>query len=221
MVLIHSSQRNAPEMRKTFAPFAKKHSYMILSPLFPVETGDFQDTAGYKVLKSGEIRYDLVLLSMVEEVYMRYTELDVNRFLLFGFSGGGQFVHRFAYLYTERLKAVVCGAPGSKTFPDDTKPYPQGVKDLERVFGLRMQWKQLCTAPTLFIVGDAHTSILYTKARGKWIEVAEEGRYGGIVRLEAAWRTAGARCKLNVVPGVSHEMNRMMNYAEAFFEEHQ
>ncbi|KAJ5223349.1 hypothetical protein N7468_007891 [Penicillium chermesinum] len=220
MVLIHQSSRNASEIRdEGFTFFARKHSYIILAPLFPIEPDDPQDRNGYKQLVSGDTRYDKIVLAMVEEVKARYNRVDIDRFLLWGFSGGGQYVHRFAYLYPERLKAIAIGAPGSQTLPDTSKPYPNGVSDLESVFGLAIQWERLCPIPAMFIVGDCDTDTFYATARGRPLSPSvENGRYGGVVRLEENWRHNGAKCHLQVVPGATHEEDKMVPYVVEFFE---
>ncbi|KAJ5953306.1 hypothetical protein N7454_000202 [Penicillium verhagenii] len=217
MILIHSSSRNAPELRKQFVSIADEIPCIILAPLFPLELDDPYDSGGYKLLKYDGLRCDQILLSMVEEVSARYRRLDIERFFLFGFSGGGQFVHRFAYLYPQRLRAVACGAPGSQTLPDITLPYPEGVKDLQLIFGLEMQWRELCSVPVFFIVGDADTDTFYATARGRIVDPTQHGRYGMTVRLEKAWRVAGANCYLHVVPGAAHQEALMLGPVISFF----
>jgi pimeloyl-ACP methyl ester carboxylesterase len=156
---------------------------------------------------------------MAEEVRARYNRVDSERFFLFGFSGGAQFVHRFAYLYPQRLKGIACGAPGSQTLPDDTRLYPEGVKDMQQVFGLPMQRQQLCLVPTMFIVGDTDTDTFYATARGRPLDSSiKNGRFGATARLEEAWRAAGVDCYLHVVPGASHEEEKMTEHVMAFFE---
>ncbi|KAJ5584962.1 uncharacterized protein N7459_004762 [Penicillium hispanicum] len=204
IVLIHHSDRNASEIRTHFAPFADKHACIILAPLFPIRADDPQDSQGYKQLASGDVRYDQIVLSMVDEVKARFSRARVDRFYLYGFSGGAQFVHRFAYLYPARLKALACGAPGSQTLPDDSLPYPAGVKDLEQVFGVAMQWEQVRAVPTIFIVGEADTDTFYLTARGRTLDPSiQNGRLGATTRLSESWLAAGANCHLQTVPGRS------------------
>ncbi|KAK9234061.1 hypothetical protein V1525DRAFT_414306 [Lipomyces kononenkoae] len=72
------------------------------------------------------MRYDLLLLAILDEVSLRCPAIDTSKVLLTGFSGGGQFVHRFTYLHPERLLAVNVGAPGSVTYLDDNRPWADG-----------------------------------------------------------------------------------------------
>ncbi|KAJ5184240.1 hypothetical protein N7492_001856 [Penicillium capsulatum] len=218
LVLMHQSRRNASEIRQPFVSFAEENSCLILAPLFPIAPDDPRDSAGYKLLQGADVRYDHIVLTMIDEVRARYTRVQVDRFFLFGFSGGAQFAHRFAYLHPQRLKALACGAPGSQTFPDTTRPWPEGVKDLEQVFGRQIAWQQLSKVPTMFIVGDADTDTRYATARGRALDPSiENGRLGATTCLEESWRAQGARCHLHVVPGVSHQEHELLRPVADFF----
>ncbi|KAJ5159573.1 uncharacterized protein N7482_006577 [Penicillium canariense] len=219
IVLIHSSYRTASELRTHFAEFAEKYSCLVLAPLFPVRPDDPKDCRGYKKLKDGDIRYDKIVLSMAEEVQARYKKVDIDRFLMFGFSGGGQFVHRFAYLHPQRLRAIACCAPGSQTLPDETRSFPEGVKDLQEVFGISIQWEVLRRVPAMFIVGGDDTDTFYVTARGRTLDPeVQNGRVGATVRLEKYWREAGAQSHLLVVPGVSHQEDQLLGHVMLFFQ---
>jgi poly(3-hydroxybutyrate) depolymerase len=86
-----------------------------LAPLFPSGIIDPSDEDNYKFIKYHDIRFDHVLLAMIDEVAIKY-RVNKDRFLLHGFSGGGQFVHRFFYLHPKRLMGVSIGAPGRITY---------------------------------------------------------------------------------------------------------
>lgn len=72
------------------------------------------------------VRYDSVLLDMIDCVASEWGSIDTRTFAIVGFSGGGQFVHRFFYLYPERVHAVSIGAPGRAT-PLIDAPWPEGI----------------------------------------------------------------------------------------------
>lgn len=73
------------------------------------------------------VRYDSILLDMIDCVAAEWGSVDTRTFAIVGFSGGGQFVHRFFYLYPERVHAVSIGAPGRAT-PLVDKPWPEGIR---------------------------------------------------------------------------------------------
>lgn len=72
------------------------------------------------------MRYDQILLDMIDCVASEWGSVDTRTFAIVGFSGGGQFVHRFFYLYPERVHAVSIGAPGRAT-PLVDKAWPEGI----------------------------------------------------------------------------------------------
>lgn len=219
VVLVHGSGREAQTLRDEFASFAEEHSCVVLAPLFPIGYGDPFDTSNYKLVNYRDIRYDHVLLSMVDEVKSRYTKTQSQKFFLYGFSGGGQFVHRFAFLHPKRLHALVCGAPGSHTEIDHTRNYPQGVKDFESIFGQPVQWTDLKSVPTMFIVGDADVDTSYINARGGVLdEDSKHGRYVAIQRWEKRWRQSGGISCLCVVSGAEHEEAKMWPDVWAFLK---
>lgn len=202
LVLMHSSDREACRLRDNFSALAEQHGCAILCPLFPRLLQDPYDTGNYKMILYEKTRYDLILLSMVEELAIRYTRIDIERFFLFGFSGGGQFVHRFAYLHPTRLLGLAVGAPGTITLPDPLAKFPKGVKDTDTKFGIAINWKALRAIPSMFLAGGDDTDNLSAIARGR--RPIPGGRHGGTVELEKAWAALGANSRFVTVPDVAH-----------------
>lgn len=102
VVAMHGTGRQFTQYRDAFAPFGRWNRCIVLCPLFPVGVRGDGDRNGFKRLIDGDIRYDQVLLDMVSEVGERYGK-RFEQFALFGYSGGGQYVNRFAYAHPERL----------------------------------------------------------------------------------------------------------------------
>jgi poly(3-hydroxybutyrate) depolymerase len=117
VVVMHGTGRQFAHYRDAFAEFGRWNNCIVLCPLFPVGVRGDGNRDGFKQLIEGDIRYDRVLLDMVDEIGERYGK-RFDQFALFGFSGGGQFANRFAYLHPEKLWAVSIGAPGSVTLLD-------------------------------------------------------------------------------------------------------
>lgn len=225
VILIHGSGRNPYTLRREFSDFAETHSCALLAPLFPIGLIDPQDTVNYKYIKYHDIRFDRVLLSMVDEAHARFGKIDTSRFLLYGYSGGGQFVHRFSYLHPHLVQALACGAPGTQTLLDWTKSWPDGVRDFEEVFGQPLDLEAVKKMPTMFIAGDGDTDIFYAIARGRINEhddlsKFENGRYGATERLEKNWKSNGANCFMQSVHGAKHEEKPMLDHVKRFFEQH-
>jgi len=139
LVTIHGSSRNAETCRNLFTAFADSERVAVLAPLFPAGLDGETDLDSYKLLRSKTLRSDKALFDILDEVKVRWPGIETEKVLLAGYSGGGQFVQRFFYLYPERLHAVSIGAPGRATHLDFTKRWPDGIKDVEEIFGPGMR----------------------------------------------------------------------------------
>ncbi|KAF2169632.1 hypothetical protein M409DRAFT_20046 [Zasmidium cellare ATCC 36951] len=222
LVLIHHSLRNAYALREAFRAFALDHNLFLLCPLFPIGFLDPGDTDNYKNLHYRGVHYDRVLLSMVDEVQARYPKIPADTtFGLYGFSGGAQFVHRFAYLHAERLWGLVVAAPGAQTPWDHTRDYPAGVRDLQTVFpGTADGWEgPLRLLPTAFMCGAQDTDVSWARLRGRETP-AEGGRLAAARRLREDWVKQGAlRTRFVAVEGAAHEESKILECVQGFFDE--
>ena len=136
IVTVHGSGRRAERARDSLIGLADRTGAAVLAPLFPTGVGgDPNDTHNYKFVAYRGIRYDLILLAMLEEVAARWPGIATDKVFLVGFSGGGQFALRFFYLHPERVRAVSVGAPGVVTRLDAAVEWPRGIQGVEDVFG--------------------------------------------------------------------------------------
>lgn len=220
-VVVHGSRRTAERYRDLFADFAERYGCVVLSPLFPVGVPDVDDLSGYKYLIEKGVRYDLILLAMLDEVGQRFP-VSTEKFFLHGFSGGGQFAHRFFYLYPERLQAVSIGAPGVVTLPTKENWW-MGLSDIKELFGININFDTICSVPVQILVGEQDLD-------GSEINLTPESRYwqpdcnqAGKNRLERAKTLAkhleglGCSVDLDIVSGLGHEGYPLIPRVEAFF----
>ncbi len=224
IVLIHGSRRNAETLRDQFAEFGEKHQCIALVPLFPCGIGEPGELHNYKHMEYQGIRFDQVLLDMVDEIAQLY-RVDTERFLLQGFSGGGQFVHRFFYLHPHRLRGLSICAPGAVTLPDPTRPWWVGVSDLEQRFGWKMNVDAMRRVPVQMAVGgdDVETwEVTYTPESVHWMEGANDAGPTRIDRLRTlarAYESIGIRVRFDLVPGVAHMGQQLQGPVKEFLAE--
>lgn len=147
-VSVHGISRNAAEHAQYFAPFAERYGAMLVAPLF-----SRQRFADYQRLGSAEARADTALDAILEEV-QRLTGRRTEQFYLFGYSGGGQFGHRYALVHPQRVLRLALGAPGWYTFPDPKVRYPRGIKPSRELPGARFALQQFLKIPTCVLVGE-------------------------------------------------------------------
>lgn len=222
LVAVHGTDRANQSLRDSFAGFAEQHRCIVLAPLFPAGIEDALDVDNYKYIKFAGIRFDQVLLEMIEEVQETY-RLPQQRFLLFGFSGGAHFAHRFLYLYPERVLASTIAAPGSVTLITDEHDWWVGLGNIEEVFGQGLDLATLAKVPIMLTVGaeDTDTQHIITDSRSpKWMEGATLAGTNRIDRLETLYsnfKSHSLQVSKAILPGVKHEVLPHTQSAARFF----
>lgn len=210
LVALHGTDRNNQSLRDLFCDFADDARTIVLAPLFPCGV-EPDDVDNYKYLGGPGIRFDQLVLAMVDEVAQRYGA-DGARFLLFGFSGGAHLAHRFFYVHPERLAAVVVGAPGSVSLPDQRYRWWAGVRDFERIFGRAVPWEQMRAVPIHLVVGadDINPNgIIQGPASARWVEGADGAGANRVERLrslQAQLDQALMDVSYEELPGVRHQV---------------
>ncbi len=209
LVAVHGTGRDVEGARDRFAAFAQEHGVAVLAPLFPAAIDDPNDIHNYKHVQYRGIRFDEILLSMLDEAAKRW-RLDIRTILLAGFSGGGQFAHRFTLLHPTRVRAVSIGAPGRVTLFDQ-EPWPLGLGGVEQEFGLDIDLDAIGRVAFQVVVGELdHAEELLAAAA----DDAREARAGTTrvqrsQRLAAELRDSGAMVDLEVVAGAAHDAAAM------------
>jgi len=221
LVAVHGSGRTAAKYRDAFADFADEHKFVVIAPLFPIGIYGNGYADGYKFLKERDTRYDQLLLDMVADLN-EACRCDLGKFYLFGFSGGGQFAHRFAYLHPDKLQAVSIGAPGLATKLDDTKPWPFGTADTDKRLGSAIDIDALRKLPIQIIVGDQDNKDFQMPEKFKLVAEKLFGKYGSnrlenMKLLQENYVSNGLDSRLEIVKGVGHEGAKMARNVEGFF----
>jgi poly(3-hydroxybutyrate) depolymerase len=218
LVLIHGISRNVDELIQAFMPLAERYGVVLVAPLFSEREMPAYQRLGYR----RDIRLsepDAVLHSILQEVALQ-TGAWTERVYLFGYSGGGQFVHRYAMAYPARVRAVVLGAPGWYTFPDHDTAFPRGLHTGEAL-PLRLEPTQFLRIPMAVFVGsedDQRDVALNTQTavdRRQGRNRIERGR-----RWLAAMQAAAAGCgyptryEFRLLPGCGHSFTACAEHGE-------
>lgn len=222
IVAMHGTGRTATAYRDGFAPLAERTRSIVLAPLFPVGLIEPGELSNFKRIKFHDMRFDLLLLAMVDEVGKKYC-IDTSRFALFGFSGGGQFVQRFYYLHPRRLAALTIGAPGNVTLIDDSRDWWVGTRTLRLEFGVELDLAAMRSVPVQMIVGAEDTEtweITVPRDSPAWMEgINDSGRtrIDRLATLKANYEKHGIAVRHDVVPGIGHEGWKAMTPVIEFF----
>lgn len=224
LVAIHGTGRMQTLYRDLFAEFAEYHNCIVIAPLFPADVLGDGNLSGYKYLLEGDIRYDHVLLAIVERVCKTYG-VSGEKLMMFGFSGGAHFVHRFLMLYPGRVSAASIGAPGVVTLLDPEKPWWLGVGGTDHHLGISVAPEAVAGLPVHLIVGGADTETweITMEADDRYympgINDSGRTRLERLEALKSSLEHYGARVRLDIVPGESHNVEPMAREARAFFRD--
>jgi poly(3-hydroxybutyrate) depolymerase len=225
LVAMHGSGRTSfIDFRDGFAEFGRWNDCAVLCPIFPIGVLGDDNRNGYKYIAEGDIRYDEIVLKMVDEVAAKYGQ-DWSRFAMFGFSGGGHFTHRFTILHPSKLWAASIGAPGSVTLLDPAKDWWVGIRDIKQRFGIDFDAAALARIPVQMLVGEAdlETWEITHKPGGKyWMEGANDAgrtRPERLQALKASFESAGVDVRLDIVPGVSHDRMKVLGRVKDFLSD--
>ena len=225
LVAMHGSGRTSfIDFRDGFAEFGRWNDCAVLCPIFPIGVLGDDNRNGYKYIAEGDIRYDEIVLRMVDEVAAKYGQ-DWSRFAMFGFSGGGHFTHRFTILHPSKLWAASIGAPGSVTLLDPAKDWWVGIRDIKQRFGIDFDAAALARIPVQMLVGEAdlETWEITHKPGGKyWMDGANDAgrtRPERLQALKASFESAGVDVRLDIVPGVSHDRMKVLGRVKDFLSD--
>ena len=222
IVAMHGTGRGFTGYRDAFSAFARWNNCIILAPLFPIGVmGDgYRD--GFKYMREGNLRYDHILLAIVEEVSERYG-IAFDRFGLFGYSGGGHFAHRFLMLQPQKLWGVSIGAPGSVTLLDPSRDWWVGTRNFAELFGQELDIPAMQKVSVQMVVGaaDLETWEITHKPGGRnWMPDANHAgtnRPERLASLRDNFASHGIAARFDLVPNTPHDGVKVVPVVEDFF----
>jgi len=212
-VTVHGISRNAREHAMRFAPFAERYGVILVAPVFSQDRFPDYQRLGRK--GKGE-RADIALNNIIDEVG-RLTGANTDKLFLFGYSGGAQFVHRYAMVHSDRVAKLVLGAPGWYTFPDPTVKFPRGIAQTRSLPDVTFDPKNFLTIDTCVLVGerDIRQDVALNKS-AKIVQQQGENRRtrGGqwVAVMMAAARSHGFETPytFRTVPSSRHSFSQSM-----------
>lgn len=212
-----------PGVFQTSPPFrlqsvADKVGAIIISPIFAADlTGEMDEHAYCQLLAKG-IRFDLLLIEMLDQFCTMYG-VATDRFFLCGGSGGAQFANRFLLAHPDKVLGISLVAPGSVTLPSSSERWWVGLGDFCEIFGGEPRLDLLSSIPVQIIVGDKDLSPTNGLSGRHWLDeaiVQGENRLQRATSLAEDLRTYCSDVRLELVPGAGHEMHRLWDYSYDF-----
>ena len=216
LVSIHGVSRNAEEHIELFRELADDYGVMLVAPVFSAKGYRDYQRLGRKGLGP---RADLALIRLLNEI-ASYTGTDTGRVDLFGFSGGAQFVHRFAFVHGPRVRCIALGAAGCYTMPDPSLSYPYGTADAEGLDTARLNVIAAARLQTLVMVGELDDREDDEELNRTRIVRETQGRHR--IERARAWTDAmnavadragfPASVRMLLLPGVGHSFERSVRH---------
>lgn len=212
LVAVHGVSRNAHEHIECLRGLADHHGMVLVAPIFAASSFSDYQRLGREGLGP---RADLALIRVLVEVGMQ-NGLDTSQVDLFGFSGGAQFAHRFAYAHAQRVRRLVLGSAGWYTMPDPGLYYPYGTADAQGLRAVRLNPVGAANLPTLVVVGEYDDREDDEELNRSRVVRRSQGRH----RLERAlaWTRAmnalaakhgrDGRVRMQVLPRIGHSFRQ-------------
>ncbi|MDX1593389.1 MAG: hypothetical protein R3298_04015 [Gammaproteobacteria bacterium] len=210
LVCVHGIGRQARAQAEAFSGLAETLGLVVLAPLFDQDAYARFQRPG---LESGTPRSDEALDAAIAQLARASGLVDEPQRLLFGYSGGGQFAHRYAALHPERVAAVVIGAAGWYTLPEAGRRYPYGLGHREGLGDLDIE--AYLRIPMAVVVGerdrqrDAALNTSPRRDREQGRTRVDRGRhFVASMRLAARARGLETPYRFVLLPRIGHSFEK-------------
>jgi pimeloyl-ACP methyl ester carboxylesterase len=223
MVCVHGISRDAQGHLAAFTEWAERTGTELLAPLF-----DRRRYRGYQRLESSNrtLHAAAALDAILDEA------VGDRPCLLYGFSGGAQFAHRYALVRPQRVAGIALAAAGWYTFPTIAASFPYGLAPGRLPGSLEIDFPAFLRVPKCVLVGDRDVE-RERSLRSNRVLDREQGdnRLARATAWVAAVNRAAAKtgqalaCQLVVVRGAGHDWQdcyqhgRMHELVTRFFDD--
>jgi len=227
--VMHGVLRNGADYRDQWIAEAERHGFLLIVPEFSQEhyPGGRMYNLGNMFDRDGNaVPEPLWTFSVIEHLFDHVREITGNRnekYLIYGHSAGGQFVHRFVlFKPNSRLERAVAANAGWYTMPSDVE-FPYGLKSsgvsdegLKSAFDKKL----------VILLGDQDIDE-NDRYLSRTPQALEQGRHRferghvffRVAKQEANRLHTELRWELRIAPGVGHDNSKMAPWgARALFE---
>ena len=138
---LHGGSRDAESTRNSMIQKSNEYNFILIAPKF--SSSNFSLGDGYNLgnvyvdgdnptsnTLNNENEWSFSIIEPLFDSVKSSLSLENDKYNMFGFSAGAQFVHRFIqFKPNARFDKVVAGAAGWYTVPDNTIPFPYGYEN--------------------------------------------------------------------------------------------
>ncbi len=225
MFAIHGMGNKGRQFGQPLLEYAEEYNLTLVAPTMKY-AADYNDPA--QIMAN-----DMVLLP---QLYQLLSALPADlghpinsKILLFGFSRGGQIVHRFATFYPERVRGVAVISAGNYTLPSAqyhptttlapanvNLRFPYGVSDVSKYIGHDVDLDAL--RQVVFWIGVGGADIATKDVPPAWTPYLGKTRVERATSYFNALKEVGVSATLTIFPGVEHTVcKEMKQSAFGFF----
>lgn len=213
LVCVHGLKRNPVEQIFRLAPLADRLGLVLIAPHF--SRARFRHFQWLEPAEDGSLPEDLFDATLADSI--ERFRLEPGSHNLLGFSGGGQFVHRYAMLGRRAIDRMVLIAPGWYSLPDPRLAFPLGCGPSKALGNRRLFPQLLLDIATLVVVGDRdrkrdaslNTDPQIDRQQGR-DRRSRARRFVSAVRDLAKAQGVAASIDFRTLPGASHNFTRMV-----------
>jgi len=214
LVSVHGITRNAIEHCARYVEHFDLNNTILIAPLFSKDR--FKHFQILRADTSG-LRPSDALNLILKDVETKFG-IETKKITLSGYSGGGQFAHRYAMLYPECVQKLILMAPGWYTFLDTEIAYPEGLQVSGEFEDLQLYPKGLLSFPIEILVGERdnrrdkklNCSGNIDQNQGRNRLKRSQNWTKSIIEL-AILRDIKPNIKMVIVPGASHDFKANFN----------
>ncbi len=218
---------SAKDIAELWIDLAREQGWVVLAPKFDAERFGLYQTLN---MHSGKgVRSDLRLNELIDQVGRMLPGIDTEKIFLFGFSGGGQFTHRYCLFHSQKVDRAVASSAGWYTWPRQSLPYPAGMDTAALATGEKPDFLALAGTKLLVLVGKSDQR--YAEPRDEW-EGIDLRKLQGKTRLERGRKWVAAvggyvitqgvlsQVRFKTVIGADHSITKRLRRAvEDWFTE--
>jgi len=218
LFVMHGFHRSAKSYRNDWAHHADRLGFIVVAPLFDAKRWgsdySYPATKGPDGRPRDTAQTSFGLIEHLFDALRSAARNTQTHYLIYGFSEGGQFVHRLVLTLPEaRYSRAVIGTPGWYTMPDFDIAWPYGLKHTHIDHAAL---KKIFERDVVLLLGAADNDPNDEELRKKPQAMAQGPHR--VARGENFFRQAQARAaelkanfawRMQVVPGVAHEPKKM------------
>jgi predicted esterase len=212
LVAMHGMGSDGATFCQGLLATAERNGWIVVAPTFK-----YQDYRNPDLVLEDDLAFLPRLKAMLDTIPGRTGLATRDKVLLYGFSRGGQAVHRFATLYPERTLAVAAISAGSYTLPLQTTmingramtvQMPYGVANMQANLGFAFNYDAFKRVAFRISVG-ANDSNPNDTPRA-WDPLLGTTRPERAQTYAKALQDIGVDAKLVVYSGVGHQVTPQM-----------